>query len=216
MKSKIYEYLLELNKIAMRKTVRIASIRTLKYMSIVLLVLTSACGQSNNKTKAETTINGETKSVVAKPKIDLHTAVLSDNLEAVKQHIKAGTDLNIKDAMSGSTPLITASSFGKIKIAQELIDAGADLTVKNKDGATALHTAAFFCRIEVVQMLMDAKADKTAKNNFGMTPRESIMGPYAEVKPIYEMLRQQLAPLGMQLDLTEIEKTRPVIAMMLQ
>jgi hypothetical protein len=134
----------------------------------------------------------------------------------VKQHIKADTDIDKKDAMSGSTPLITASSFGKIKIAQELIDAGADLSLKNNDGATALHTAAFFCRVEIVQMLMDAKADKTAKNNFGMTARESVMGPFAEVKPIYGMLQQQLAPLGMQLDLTEIEKTRPVIAMMLQ
>ncbi|MDX1326117.1 MAG: ankyrin repeat domain-containing protein [Arenibacter sp.] len=190
--------------------------RTLLQTSLVLLLLTAACRQSGDKTKAEVTNNVETKSVVKKPKIDIHTAVLSDNLEAVNQHIKAGTDLNKKDPMSGSTPLITASSFGKEKIAKALIDAGADMTIKNNDGATALHTAAFFCRIEIVQMLMDAKADKTAKNNFGMTPRESVMGPFSEVKPIYEMLQQQLAPLGMELDLTEIEKTRPVIAMMLQ
>jgi len=91
-----------------------------------------------------------------------------------------------------------------------------DLTVKNNDGATALHTAAFFCRVEVVQSLIDAKADKSAKNNFGMTPRESVLGPFAEIKPIYEMLEQQLGPIGLQIDLAEIEKTRPVIAMMLQ
>ena len=65
-------------------------------------------------------------------------------------------------------------------------------------------------------MLIDAKADKSVRNNFGATARESVMGPYAEIKPIYEMLQQQLAPLGMQLDLNEIEKIRPVIAMMLQ
>lgn len=198
------------------KTFRITSLRNLIHISLVSLLLTAACGQSSNKSKAEVTNTTEIKSVVETPEIDIQAAILSDNLEAVKQHIEAGTDLNKKDPMSGSTPLITASSFGKNKIAQVLIDAGVDLTAKNNDGATALHTAAFFCRVEVVQSLIDAKADKTAKNNFGMTPRESVMGPFAEIKPIYEMLQQQLGPIGLQIDLTEIEKTRPVIAMMLQ
>ncbi len=198
------------------KTVRITSSRTLTHISLVLLLFTTACGQSVNKSKSEAINSTETKTEVAAPEIDIQVAILSDNTEAVKQHIEAGTDLNKKDAMSGATPLITAASFGKNKIAQMLIDAGADLSLKNNDGATALHTAAFFCRVEVVQSLIDAKADKTAKNNFGMTARESIMGPYAEMKPIYEMLQQQLGPIGLQIDLTEIEKTRPVIAMMLQ
>ncbi|MDO1511642.1 ankyrin repeat domain-containing protein [Maribacter confluentis] len=216
MKSNIHEYLLNLNNKSMLKTLKINFLGTLVNMSLVLLLLTAACGQSNNKTKVGATNNTEAKSAVAKPEIDIQTAILSNNLEAVKQHISAGTDLNIKDPMTGATPLITAASFGKNKIAQLLIDAGADLTVKNNDGATALHTAAFFCRVEVVQSLIDAKADKTAKNNFGMTPRESVMGPFAEIKPIYEMLQQQLGPIGLQIDLMEIEKTRPVIAMMLQ
>ena len=205
MKSKIHEYQLKLNNKAMCRIVRIYSMRTLVNMSLVLLLLTSACGQSSNKTKAEATNT-----------TDIQAAILSDNMEAVKQHIEAGTDLNKKDPMTGSTPLITAASFGKNKILQVLVDAGADLSLKNNDGATALHTAAFFCRVEVVQSLIDAKADKTAKNNFGMTPRESVMGSFAEIKPIYEMLQQQLGPIGLQIDLTEIEKTRPVIAMMLQ
>ncbi|NRA94141.1 MAG: ankyrin repeat domain-containing protein, partial [Psychroserpens sp.] len=99
--------------------------------------------------------------------MDIHTAVISDNLEAVKQHIKAGTDLNAKDAMSGSSALITAATFNKVEIAKALINAGADLSVTNNDGATALHTAAFFGRIEIVQLLIDAKADKTIKNVYG-------------------------------------------------
>ncbi|MGB5553349.1 MAG: ankyrin repeat domain-containing protein [Flavobacteriaceae bacterium] len=190
--------------------------RIVVHMSLVLLLLTTACGQSSNKTKEQASRSTEVTSVVDAPELDIQAAILSDNLEAVKQHIEAGTDLNKKDAISGSTPLITAASFGKIKIAQALIDAGVDLTLKNNDGATALHTAAFFGRVEIVQMLIDAKVDKSARNNFGATARESVMVPFADIKPIYEMLQQQLAPLGMQLDLAEIEKTRPVIAMMLQ
>ena len=198
------------------KTFKINSLKPVVNMSLVLLLMTAACGQSGNKGKTDVASNAETEAVVDAPKMDIQAAILSNNIEVVRQHIKAGSDINKKDPMSGSTPLITAASFGKIKIAKALIDAGADLTLKNNDGATALHSAAFFCRVEIVQLLIDAKADKSVRNNFGATARESVMGPYAAVKPIYEMLQQQLAPLGMQLDLNEIEKTRPVIAMMLQ
>ena len=174
---------------------------------LILSFSLTACAQSNN--------NKPTSDVKA-PAVDINTAVMTDNLEAVKQHIEAGTDLNQKEPMSGSTPLITAVTFGKTDIAKALIDAGADLEVKNNDGSTALHSAAFFCRVEVVQMLIDANAQKEVRNNYGSTPRESVMGPFEPVQPIYEMMQQQLGPFGLQLDMDEVKKTRPVIAMMLQ
>jgi len=214
MKSKIHEY--QLNNKAMSKKSRINPLKNLVNISLLLVLFTSACAQSGNTSKTQADTNAETMSVIEKPAIDIQMAVLSGNLEAVRQHIEAGTDINKLDAMSGSTPLITAASFGKIDIAKALIDAGADLSLKNNDGSTALHVAAFFCRIEIVQALIDARADKTSLNNFGATARETVMGPFEQVKPIYEMLQQQLGPLGLQLDLTEIEKARPVIAMMLQ
>jgi ankyrin repeat protein len=165
---------------------------------------------------SQTLTDKKNESGIEKPELNIHTAVLTGNLEVVKQHIKAGTNINEIEPMSGSTPLISAATFGKTKIAKLLIDAGADLSINNNDGATALHSAAFFCRIEIVQLLLDAKADKNVKNNFDATPRESVMGPFTQIKPIYEMLQQQLSPLGLQLDLADLEKTRPVIAMMLQ
>ena len=118
--------------------------------------------------------------------------------------------------MTGSTPLITAVTFDKTEIAKALINADADLAIKNNDGSTALHVAAFFCRLETVQMLIDAKADKTITNNFGATARQSVMGPFEEIKPVYEMLEQQLKPFGFTLDINDVEKGRPVVAMMLQ
>ena len=216
MKSKIHEYLVKSNNKAMRKELKINSLKHLVKFSLVLVLMTSACAQSGNKPKSQADNKVEAKAEIEKPQMDIQMAVISGNLEAVKQHIQAGTDMNRKDAMSGSTPLITAASFGKIDIAKALIDAGADLGLQNNDGSTALHVAAFFCRIEIVQALIDAQADKTPLNNFGATARQTVMGPFAEIKPIYEMLQQQLGPLGLQIDLTEIEKTRPVIAMMLQ
>ncbi len=190
------------------KSFKINSLKTVFSFTLAVILLAIACSESDNGTK--------TKSIIDKPNIDIQTAILSDKLDIVKQHIDAGTDINRKDQISGSTPLISASTFGKTAIVKALIDAKADLSIKNNEGATALHTAAFFCRVEIVQLLIDAKADKTIKNNFGATPRESVMGPFADMKPIYEMLQQQLSPLGLQLDLKELEKTRPVIATMLQ
>ncbi|MEM8968118.1 MAG: ankyrin repeat domain-containing protein [Bacteroidota bacterium] len=191
------------------KTLQINFLRTLFSLSIIALLL-PACTESNSSTNKKAAVE------VDEPEMDIQTAVISGNLEAVKQHIEAGTDLNEKEQFSGSTPLISAVTFDKREIAQALIDAGVDLSAKNNDGSTALHSAAFFGRVEIVQMLLDAKADKTVRNNFGATARESVIGPFAEVKPIYEMLEQQLSPMGLQLDMNELEKTRPVVAMMLQ
>ncbi|GAB5555592.1 MAG: hypothetical protein Sapg2KO_51830 [Saprospiraceae bacterium] len=190
------------------KSFKIISLGTVFSSTLFVILLVVACSESSNSVKNE--------SLVDQPKMDIQTAIRSDKLDIVKQHIEAGTDINKKEQMSGSTPLISAATFGKTAIVKALIDANADLSIKNNDGATALHTAAFFCRIEIVQLLIDANADKTVKNNFGATPRESVMGSFTDIKPIYEMLQQQLSPLGLQLDLNEIEKTRPVIAMMLQ
>ena len=196
------------------KTLKINTFKVSLPFLLLTILFTSACAQSNKK--ATTHSVSELNRTVDKPTIDINYAVISGNLEAVKQHIEAGTDLNQKEPMSGSTPLMSAATFNKPKIAKALIDAHADLSIKNNDGSTALHSAAFFGRLEIVQMLIDAKADKTALNNFGATPRETVLGDFAEIKPVYEMIIQQLKPMGLKLDLNEVKKARPVIAMMLQ
>ncbi|WP_455169152.1 ankyrin repeat domain-containing protein [Aegicerativicinus sediminis] len=194
------------------KSIQFNFAKQLRYIFFITLLGIIACKQEKAKTYNETTSKRE----IEAPNINLQEAVISGNIEAVQQHIKAGTYLNERDAFSGATPLITAITFGKKNIAKELVKAGADLSIKNNDGSTALHVAAFFCRIEEVKMLLDAGADKSVKNNFGANPRETVIGPFEEIRPYYEMLQEQLAPLGLNLDLIEIEKTRPVIAMMLQ
>ena len=194
------------------KTLNMNQTLKLFILSITIILSTNSCTQSDHKP----TSNTKTTSQHNTPTINIHNAVLSGNLEVVKQHIKAKTNINEKEAMSGSTPLISAATFGKNDIVKVLIDADANLNLKNNDGATALHTAAFFCRIEIVKMLIDAQADKTIKNNFGATPRESVMGSFSDVKPIYVMLQQQLAPLGLKFNMDDIEKSRPIIAKMLQ
>jgi CubicO group peptidase (beta-lactamase class C family) len=149
------------------------------------------------------------------PAVGLHMAVLTGNLDAIRAHIAAGSDLNQRDAF-GSTPLIVAATFGRTAAARALIEGGADLNLAGADGGTALHTAAFLGRIEIVQALLDAGADKYLRDNAGNTPQASVAAPFDEVRGIYDMLAQGLAPLGLQLDYEQIKAARPRIAEMLR
>ena len=74
------------------------------------------------------------------PEISIHKAAYQGNIEAVKQHIAAGTDLNTQDD-SGWTPLHWAASKVHNKTAKLLIEEGADVNVVNKDGLAPLDYA---------------------------------------------------------------------------
>ena len=164
----------------------------------------------------ETSDAAPAEKTVKAPEVDIHTAVLTGNREALKQHIQAGSNINEKDPFGGSSPLITACVFGKTEEAKILIDAGADLNFQNNDGSTALHSSAFFCRPEIVKMLVEKGADKSITNKFGATAYQSVAGSFVDTRPAYDMIVKVLAPMGLQLDYTYIEKTRPVIADMLK
>jgi CubicO group peptidase (beta-lactamase class C family) len=149
------------------------------------------------------------------PSVSLHMAALQGNIEAVQRHIRAGSELNERDAW-GSTPLIIAAAFGKTDVARALIEAGADLDIANNDGATALHTVAFLCRIEIVEALLEGGANKYLRDDYGSTAAESVADPFDDVKGIYDSFAQALGPLGLQLDYEQIRRTRPRIAEMLR
>jgi len=150
------------------------------------------------------------------PSMGLHEAVVRGDLQVVMEHIKAGSDLNVKDPTGGSSPLIVAALLGKTEIANALIEAGADLDSQNNEGSTPLHTAAFFCRTEIVKALLDHGADASIRNNAGSTALESVTAPFEAVKGIYDYFRQTLGPIGLQLDDEYLRATRPVVAEMLR
>ena len=143
-------------------------------------------------------------------------AVIEGDLETIRQHIKAGSDLNKIEPSAGSSPLITAATFGKIDIATVLIEAGADVNFKNDEGSTPLHTAAFFCRPDIVEALLKNGADKSIKSNAGSTALDAVSGPFETVKGIYEYFAATLGPLGLELDDEQIKNTRPIITEMLR
>lgn len=200
----------------MKKT-KIISNDTLTVAMLLVVIMTfSYCG---DREKISTTDNSRfpiSETTPPPPSVDIFTAVLLGDINAIEQHIKARSDLNMIEPAGGSTPLITAVVFGKTEVAKVLIEAGADLNLQNYQGSTALISAAFFCRTEIVEVLLDNGADKTLRNNYGHTALESISSPFDKVKGIYQQTGKDLGPLGLKLDYDYIEKTRPSIAEILQ
>lgn len=182
----------------------------------VVLFTNLACSEKKSTTAEEASAGAVSQSDVDPPEIDIHTAVISGNKEALEQHIKAGSDLNEKDPFGGSSPLISAALFGQSEMAEMLIDAGAKINFQNNDGSTALHVAAFFCRPDIVKILLEKDADKAIKNKYGATAYESVVIPFADVKSSYDMMGAMLEPMGLKLDYAYLEKTRPEIAEMLK
>lgn len=147
---------------------------------------------------------------------DIIGAAAQNDTLALKQLINDGADLNAREPMMQSTPLMTAIVFNSYESARMLIDAGAELNVKNKDGSTALITAAFFGRTEMVKLLLDSGADKSITNNYGSTALQTVEVEFANIKPVYEAMLPGFNAMGVKISIKEIEAARPKIAELLK
>ena len=167
---------------------------------ILVIALLAVCGETK-------------KSAAAAPDVDIWKAAANGNIEAIKQHLEAGTDVDAKEPPGGGTPLIVAGIFGQVEAARLLIEEGANVNASSNDGATALHAAAFFCRTEIVKLLLDKGAEVNAKNIRGETPLDAVAGQWSqELEGIYKWLAELWS---LRLDLDRIEATRPEIAAVL-
>ena len=93
-----------------------------------VLLVGCATTQSPEPTTAKAPVNS------------IHDAAFEGNIEAVKQHIAAGTDVNAKGERD-RTPLHEAAWNGHKKVAALLIANGADVNAKDVDGETPVDFA---------------------------------------------------------------------------
>ena len=86
------------------------------------------------------------------PSMSIHEAAEKENIEAVKQHIAVGTDVNAKDA-GGWAPLHRAADEGYKEIVELLIANGADVNAKDVGDETPLDVAIGLERPETANLL---------------------------------------------------------------
>ena len=144
-------------------------------LTTIAAVLVVGCGEAQQSAPQAEPV--EPIAEVAKPEqptakapdISIHAAAEDGNIEAVKQHIAAGTDVNARDSI-GETTLHFAARWGHKGIAELLIANGADVNAKHDYGYTPLHWTANNGHKEVVELLIAKGADVNAKDNQGRTP----------------------------------------------
>ena len=114
---------------------------------------------------------GTTQQVtVQAPDISIHDAAKIGNIEAIKQHLVAGADVDFRN-QQGFTPLHVAAQKGHNKVAELLIAKGANINTSGRlIGTTPLDSAALLGHKEMVELLIDSGADINPQIITGETP----------------------------------------------
>ncbi len=112
----------------------------------------------------------------------IHIAAKTGNIEAVKKHLAAGEDMNVKSVI-GLTPLYCAAAWGNKEIAELLIAKGAEVNAKDHKSWDSLHAAAAKGHKGIAELLIANGADVNAKDEDGGTPLH-----YAGTKEVTELL----------------------------
>ena len=149
-------------------------------ITTIAAVVLVGCGESQQSAPAPEVKPAETVAEAAQPEppsakapdISIHGAATLGNIEAVKQHLAAGTDVNAKDD-DGTTPLHNAASGGRKEVVELLIAAGADMEAKDMGGLTPLH---FSVNKEIAELLIANGANVNAKSDDGVAPLHNAAG----------------------------------------
>ena len=140
------------------------------------------------------------------PSVDIHRAANTGNIEAVKQHIAAGTDLNAKLEIGGKTPLHCAANSGHKEIVELLIANGADVNAKNDEGWTNLHMAAtagggYGTQFHIFELLIAKGAEVNAIIKLGWFEGRTPLDMTRGIGRGADLLRKHGAKTGAELSI---------------
>ena len=111
-------------------------------------------------------------------------SVTDGNVEAVKQHLADGADVNVKDEAREFTPLHFATQNGQKEIVELLIADGAYVNAKMNNGMTPLDCSALIPpssnKTEIVDLL--SKHGGEASGVFGQAIKESEVNLNKELR----------------------------------
>ena len=111
----------------------------------------------------------------------LHRAAEEGDIEAVKKHLAAGANKNVRAGKWRDTPLHRAAFWGYTEIVELLINNEVDVNAKDKYGCTPLHDAAEYSHLEIAEMLINRAPDMNALDNNGDTPLDLANGETADL-----------------------------------
>ena len=118
----------------------------------------------------------------------LCNAVRNGDLRAVKEQLAKGVDINGGDREFGVTALSWAALLDDTEIAKFLIEEGAAVNARSRDGSTPLHSAAFLGRTEIAELLIQKGADVNPKNHRDETPLDASVVDWETTKFIAGLL----------------------------
>ena len=158
------------------------------------------------------------------PSVDIHQAAYNGNIETVKQHIAAGTDVNAVDDKGWSVldnalaskneelinfvkttggnsnadkSIFIASGVGALEAVKQYITAGTDVNTKDKHGRTPLLMAAWWDHKEIAKLLIGAGADVNAIADGDVTPLD--LSIKLNLTEINDLLRKHGGKTGEEL-----------------
>ena len=141
-------------------------------------------------------------------KDSIWNAARNGDLAAMGRHLGEGADVDVMDPASGLTPLVWAVLEGRAEAVDWLLENGAAVNGRTRDGGTSLHAAAFLGRAEIARLLLRHGADPEAKNHNGDAPR-------AALEAGWELTRYLAGLLRIEIDEGQVEAGRVEIAALL-